>query len=49
MTPVMFPTPATGAVVVQFADHVAISVASVTLSFFSPARTKIGAPDRTVV
>jgi hypothetical protein len=45
----MFPTPATGAVVVQFADHVEISVASVTLSFFAPAQMKIGAPPRTVV
>ena len=44
----MLPTPATGAVVVQFEDQVAISVASVTLSFFSPARTKTGAPLRTV-
>jgi len=42
---VTLPAPATGAVVVKLLDHVAISVASVTLSHFEPASTKMSAPD----
>jgi len=44
-TPVTLPTPAAGAVVVKFADHKAISDASVTESRFAPASTNIGTPD----
>lgn len=45
----MFPTPATGAVVVQFDGHVAIVVASVIESRVAPASMKMSAPPSLVV